>query len=98
MRFNPALMEQGKNPFQLDSKEPSLGLDKYMYAEGRFNMLVRSNPAVAAELLKEAKSDVEDRWRLYSYMAAQGPEAFAKGEIPMPPAEKPVPAGVTGGK
>jgi pyruvate-ferredoxin/flavodoxin oxidoreductase len=87
LRFNPALMDQGKNPFQLDSKEPSIPLEKYMYAEGRFNMLVRSDPEAAQELLKEAKEDIRDRWRLYSYMAAQGPEAFQKGEFLPPVAE-----------
>ena len=59
MRYNPALREEGKNPFQLDSKAPSIRLKDYAYREARYTMLARSNPELAAELLKEAQDDVE---------------------------------------
>jgi pyruvate-ferredoxin/flavodoxin oxidoreductase len=70
MRYNPDLKAQGKNPFQLDSKAATLPLDKYIYNETRYTMLVKSNPAAAKELLKLAESDVAERWRLYEHMAA----------------------------
>jgi pyruvate-ferredoxin/flavodoxin oxidoreductase len=66
MRYNPALREEGKNPFQLDSKAPSIRLKEYTYREARYTMLARSNPELAAELLKEAQDDVERQWRVYS--------------------------------
>ncbi len=44
IRYNPALREQGKNPFQLDSKAPSIPLKQYMYEEARYSMLARSHP------------------------------------------------------
>ena len=44
MRYNPALREEGKNPFQLDSKAPSIRLKEYAYREARYTMLARSNP------------------------------------------------------
>ena len=50
-RYNPDLVKQGKNPLQLDSKAPSLPLEKYIYNETRYTMLVRSNPEAAKELL-----------------------------------------------
>ncbi|HWR35009.1 MAG TPA: pyruvate:ferredoxin (flavodoxin) oxidoreductase [Clostridia bacterium] len=70
-RYNPALAEQGKNPFQLDSKAPSIELDKYIYNETRYTMLRQSNPEGAAELLKEAQQDVKSRWKQYEYLATQ---------------------------
>ena len=49
MRYNPALRENGKNPFQLDSKAPSIRLKEYAYREARYTMLARSNPELAAD-------------------------------------------------
>ena len=70
MRYNPGLREQGKNPFQLDSKAPSIPFRQYAYNEARYTMLVRSNPLAARELLKMAQDDVERQWRVYSNRAA----------------------------
>ena len=78
-RYNPELVKQGKNPLQLDSKAPTLGLEKYVYNETRYTMLARSNPAAAKELLELAKGDVQMRWRLYEYWAGMpGPGAPEK--------------------
>ena len=85
MRYNPALREEGKNPFQLDSKAPSIRLKEYTYREARYTMLARSNPELAAELLKEAQDDVERQWRVYSGRAAMA----GRGETPhIAPEEK----------
>jgi pyruvate-ferredoxin/flavodoxin oxidoreductase len=87
MRYNPALREEGKNPFQLDSKAPSIRLKEYSYREARYTMLARSNPELAAHLLKEAQDDVERQWRVYSARAAMP----GRGETPnIAPVEKPV--------
>jgi pyruvate-ferredoxin/flavodoxin oxidoreductase len=85
MRYNPALREEGKNPFQLDSKAPSIRLKEYSYREARYTMLARSNPELAAELLKEAQDDVERQWRVYSARASMP----GRGETPhIAPPEK----------
>ena len=68
-RYNPDLVDQGKNPFQLDSKAPSIGLKDFMYNETRYTMLVKSNPEEAKRLLSLAQEDVAARWKLYDYMA-----------------------------
>jgi pyruvate-ferredoxin/flavodoxin oxidoreductase len=70
MRYNPALREEGKNPFQLDSRAPSIPLKEYSYHEARYTMLARSHPDVAKKLLLEAQDDVEREWRVYSGRAA----------------------------
>ncbi len=68
-RYNPSLAGEGKNPFVLDSKEPTVELEKYIYNETRYTMLRQSNPKAAAELLKEAQEDVTARWKMYDYLA-----------------------------
>jgi len=70
MRYNPALRKEGKNPFQLDSKAPSIPLKQYAYQEARYTMLARSNPEAARELLRLAQDDVERQWRVYANRAA----------------------------
>jgi pyruvate-ferredoxin/flavodoxin oxidoreductase len=69
-RYNPALAAQGKNPFQLDSKAATIPLEKYIYNETRYTMLVHSDPKAAATLLKGAQEDVRNRWRMYEHMAS----------------------------
>ena len=70
-RYNPKLAEQGKNPFQLDSRPPSLPLKNYVYNETRYTMLAKSNPEHAKELLKLAEEDVASRWKIYEHMSHQ---------------------------
>ena len=70
LRYNPDLAREGKNPLHLDSKAPSIPLEKYIYNETRYTMLVQTNPAAARELLALAQEDVRKRWRLYEHWAA----------------------------
>jgi len=69
-RYNPDLAKLGKNPFQLDSRPPALPLEKYIYNETRYTMLTHSDPEAAKHLLALAEQDVQNRWRLYTNMAA----------------------------
>lgn len=70
LRYNPSLRLTGQNPFQLDSKAPSIPLKQYAYQEGRYTMLARTNPEAARELLRAAQDDVERQWRVYSNRAS----------------------------
>ena len=70
-RYNPDLVAQGKNPFQLDSRPASINLKDYIYNETRYTMLVKSNPEHARDLFKLAQDDVESKWKLYDYMSHQ---------------------------
>ncbi len=89
MRYNPALREQGKNPFQLDSRPPSIPLKEYSYNEARYTMLARSHPDVAAKLLEEAQYDVDREWRVYSARAANPGYSDPKATLPPEPATTP---------
>ncbi len=77
-RFNPVLAAQGKNPFTLDSKAPTIPLEKYIYNETRYTMLTHSNPEVAKQLLMEAQHDVEQRWKIYENMVTMFANGHAK--------------------
>jgi pyruvate-ferredoxin/flavodoxin oxidoreductase len=68
-RYNPALVAQGKNPFQLDSRPPTLALKEFAYNETRYTMLAKSHPEQARKLLEAAQEDVTNRWKLYDYWA-----------------------------
>ena len=88
MRYNPALRLEGKNPFQLDSKAPSIPLKQYAYQEARYTMLVRSNPVAARDLLRLAQDDVERQWRVYSNRAAMAGRAETPDIAPHAPEEE----------
>jgi len=77
VRFDPRLAEEGKNPLQLDSREPKLPFEEYAYAENRYRSLKLTNPEAARRLIKLAEEDVKYRWHLYQRMAAQ--EVFTPG-------------------
>ena len=93
MRYNPALRAEGKNPFQLDSKAPSLALKEYAYHESRYTMLTRSHPEVAKKLLQQAQDDVEREWRVYSGRAAMPGRAATPNIAPPEPEGKVAPLG-----
>jgi pyruvate-ferredoxin/flavodoxin oxidoreductase len=68
-RYNPALENEGKNPFQLDSHDPKIRLEDYIYTEGRYRMLQRSDPEAAKTLLAQAQASVNHRWKQYKHLA-----------------------------
>jgi pyruvate-ferredoxin/flavodoxin oxidoreductase len=69
IRFNPNLAKEGKNPLILDSKPPSLPLEKYVYNETRYTQLMQVNEEAAEHLLKLAQEDVYRRWKMYENWA-----------------------------
>jgi pyruvate-ferredoxin/flavodoxin oxidoreductase len=68
-RFNPDVPE-GKNPFSLDSKMDIEGLEDFMYRQGRFNVLRKSDPDRAQHLADLIHRDVMERWEQYQQLAA----------------------------
>ena len=69
-RYNPNRLKEGKNPLQLDSRDPKIPVEQYAYNETRYRMLLQSNEPRAEKLMKLAQADVEARWELYKQMAA----------------------------
>jgi pyruvate-ferredoxin/flavodoxin oxidoreductase len=100
VRYNPALRAEGKNPFQLDSKPPSIPLEKYIYQEARYTMLKRSNPEEAKKLLKLAQEDVNRQWRVYENRAsmpgaAVTPSGATTATVTASPETEPQPSAVS---
>ena len=70
-RFDPKLLEEGKNPLQLDSKAPNW--DKYqdfLMSEARYAQVTKINPEHAEELLEANRRDAQRRFRQLQRMAA----------------------------
>ena len=70
-RFNPLLKEEGKNPFILDSKEPTGDFQAFIKNEVRYSSLVRSFPEVAQELFDKTEQYAKDRLESYKKLAAE---------------------------
>ena len=70
-RYNPLLENEGKNPFQLDSKEPNWDkFQEFLNGEVRYTSLKKSFPAEADELFASAKENAKWRYNSYKRMAS----------------------------
>ena len=71
-RYNPALEDEGKNPFTLDSKEPDWSkFEDFLKGEVRYASVVKQYPAEAAELFAAAKANAQWRYNNYRRLAQQ---------------------------
>ena len=70
-RYNPDLKKEGKNPFILDSKEPSMDYNDFIMGEVRYASLVRTFPETAKVLLKEAADKAKEKYEAYKKLAEQ---------------------------
>jgi len=70
-RFNPLLENEGKNPFQLDSKEPDWSkFQEFLNGEVRYTSLKKSFPAEADQLFAAAEENAKWRYNSYKRLAA----------------------------
>ena len=71
-RYNPALENEGKNPFSLDSKEPDWSkFEDFLKGEVRFASLYKMFPQDADELFKAAKANAQWRYNNYKRLSLQ---------------------------
>lgn len=70
-RFNPELKAEGKNPFTLDSKEPTASFVDFISSESRYTSLKRMNEALANELFEEAAKDAKEKYDFYKKLAVE---------------------------
>jgi len=82
-RFNPALLEQGKNPLTLDSKAPTMKFSEHAMKENRFRVLKQMNPEHAAKLMGIADKKVLAKFDMLTKLAGMAP---CTGEIAAAPA------------
>ncbi|MFH1699960.1 MAG: pyruvate:ferredoxin (flavodoxin) oxidoreductase [Candidatus Zixiibacteriota bacterium] len=69
MRFNPTLIEDGKNPLTMDSKTPSIPYSEYAMGENRWRSLKGIDPERAERLGKLAQQDASLRFHVYEQLA-----------------------------
>ena len=77
-RYNPALLSSGKNPFALDSKEPSADFREFLMGEVRFASLKQQFPDQAEALFDKTANDAAVRRDSYKRMEKMYGEMTAK--------------------
>lgn len=66
LRYDPRLAQEGKNPLQVDSKEPDWDkYDEYLMSETRYAQLKNINPTEAEKLLAKNKEEAQRRYKSY---------------------------------
>lgn len=70
-RYNPTLKEEGKNPFILDSKEPTASFKDFLLSEVRYAALTKTFPEIADMLFDKAEGDAKERYESYKRLAEQ---------------------------
>ena len=70
-RYDPRLKQEGKNPFTLDSKEPTGDFQQFLMGQNRYASLKLSFPKKAQELYDKATQDAQERYSGYRRLADQ---------------------------
>jgi pyruvate-ferredoxin/flavodoxin oxidoreductase len=71
-RYNPMNAAEGKNPFTLDSREPTASYKDFILSEVRYSSLTRTFPERAEELFAQAEVNARTRYETYKKMAGIG--------------------------
>lgn len=72
-RYNPTLKEEGKNPFTLDSKEPTESFRDFIMDQVRYSSLEKAYPEQAKLLFKKAEHLARERYEIYKQIAEAKP-------------------------
>ena len=70
-RYDPRLIEQGKNPLTVDSKAPTMSYRDFIMGEVRYNALARANPERAEKLFNFAQANAERKLAHLQFLASQ---------------------------
>ncbi|ADW16133.1 pyruvate synthase [Filifactor alocis ATCC 35896] len=73
-RYNPLLKTQGKNPFVLDSKEPTASFREFLDKQVRYTSLKTEFPAIAEELYARAEEAAKEKYKKYKKLASMSIE------------------------
>ena len=68
-RYNPVLAKESKNPFILDSKEPTNSFKDFIHGEVRYSQLMNVFPDIAARMFDVAEVHAKERLERYKRMA-----------------------------
>ena len=70
-RYNPALIEEGKNPFTLDSKDPTGNYQDFIRSETRYASLAKTKPEIADTLFERSEEEAKARVEKYKNLAGK---------------------------
>ena len=70
-RYDPRLADAGKNPFQLDSKEPTGNYQDFLRGEVRYSSLERTFPEEAERLFRQSEAEAKARYAQYKRLAEE---------------------------
>jgi pyruvate-ferredoxin/flavodoxin oxidoreductase len=70
-RFDPRRKAEGKNPFQLDSKKPTLSLQSFLSEQVRYNYLQKTKPEEAKKLLEELEAHLKEKYEFFEKLSAE---------------------------
>ncbi len=70
-RYNPELKKDGKNPFKLDSKEPTESFRDFLMSQVRYSALAKQYPMEAEELFLQAELQAKERYETYKMLNEQ---------------------------
>jgi len=83
-RYDPRLAEQGKNPFQLDSKAPDGSLQEFLSGETRYAALEKLYPEESKRLRAQIEKEVAERWHILQLMSEVNPYEKEPSEVKLP--------------
>ena len=75
-RYNPELKKEGKNPFKLDSKEPTGSFQDFIMGQIRYSSLAKEFPGVADKLFALTEEDAHQKYETYKALAEQDKALF----------------------
>lgn len=70
-RHNPQLKDEGKNPFSLDSKEPSESFRDFLLNQVRYSAIAKQFPDISDELFNMAEENAKERYNNYKRLSEQ---------------------------
>jgi len=68
-RYNPELKEKGRNPFILDSAEPTASFRDFIMGQIRYSSLSKEFPEIADKLYAMTEQDAKDKYHTYKELA-----------------------------
>ena len=68
-RYNPTAIDEGKNPFTLDSKDPTTDYKSFLLGETRYASLMKARPEIAEKLFEKTEQDSKVRLDTYKNLA-----------------------------
>lgn len=70
-RYNPMFKEEGKNPFLLESKEPTTPYKEFIHGEVRYSQLMNVFPDIAGQMFDTAENHAKERYETYKRLSEQ---------------------------